>query len=1083
MLALHANETVSSDRLVDGLWGDEPPATAPKMVQLYVSQLRRLIATEDARIVTHGRGYELRVPDEAVDAARFERLVEEAGRTNGTTDGAAREALALWRGAALADVAGEPFAGPEIRRLDELRLRAAELAVDGDLAAGRHEEALAELERLIDEHPLRERLHAQRMLALYRSGRQAEALETYVAARRRLVDDAGIEPSAELRELHDRILRQDPSLQIPPARAQTHVVGEERARRLAAAPGTHTRHSAYALIAAAAAAAVLVAAILAVQGLSGTDVLPGIDENAVGVIDPDEAGVIAQYGVGAGPGAIAGGGGSVWVANAQDGTVSRIDRGRDEVVTIPVGEQPAGLAYGSGSLFVTSASGRSVAQVNPRTNRVGRTIDIANTPQGIAAGFGAIWVASQVDRTVTELDLATGRKRTIDVAANPTALVSGARALWVTSEEGGTVFRIEPRTRTVLKSITVGDGPVAIAVGAGAVWVANRQASTVSRIDPATNRVTHTVPVDGDPTAIAADARGVWVASGARATVTRIDPATRQPAESVHVRSIPSALAVVDGSIWTAALASRERHRGGTLRAQLDPPSRSESLEPGNSDLGDPLLGLAYDGLVSYRRTGGATFGPLVGNLAAEVPEPSADGLTYVFNLRPRVRYSNGQLVQPEDFRASMENLMGRFKELAPSWNAIIGAPRCGIPKARCDLSRGIVTDARARTVTIRLSKPDPELLYKLATAYTSVVPEDHPFGTPTQPPGTGPYRIASFDPHRGARLVRNPHFRVWSSDARPDGLPDEIVTEFRRSLDASVARVQRGQADVVLVRNIAGQGLSHERVTALAAQNQAQLFTSAIPELDFAFLNVRTPPFDDVRVRRAVNYAADRHLIAELAGGHDLAQPTCQIVSPGFPGYKPRCRYTVDPGPGGEWVGPDLVKARRLIARSDTRGMNVTVWGHRDKRELHEYLVRLLRSLGFRSSLHLFPDYGAWAEAVHDTRNDPQIGIDAWIVDSPVPSNFSPPLSCAQHTPDLPFTGNLPRFCDRAIEARMTAALAARGPRRLTLWHDVYRRFEDAAPIIPLVNRRTVVLTSDRVGNFQHHPLWGTLYDQLSVR
>jgi len=1082
MLALHANETVSSDRLVDGLWGDEPPATAPKMVQLYVSQLRRLIATDDATIVTHGRGYELRVPDEAVDVARFERLVEEAGRRNGTTDGAAREALALWRGAALADVGGEPFAGPEIRRLNELRLRAAELAVDGDLAAGRYEEALAELERLIDEHPLRERLHAQRMLALYRSGRQAEALEAYVAARRRLVDDAGIEPSAELRDLHDRILRQDPSLQIPPARAETHVVGEERARRLAAAPATRARHSRYALIAAAAAAAVVVAAILAVQGLSGTDVLPGIDENAVGVIDPDEAGVIAQYGVGAGPGAIAVGGGSVWVANAQDGTVSRIDRERDEVVTIPVGEQPGGLAYGSGSLFVTIPSERSVAQVSPRSNRVVRTIDVANSPQGIAGGFGAMWVASQVDRTVSRLDLA-GRTsaRTIHVAASPTALVSGAGALWVTSEEGGTVLRIEPRTRTVLKSIPVGDGPVAIAVGAGAVWVANRQASTVSRIDPATNRVTHTVPVDGEPTAIAADARGVWVASGARATVTRIDPATRQPAESVHVRSIPSALAVVDGSIWTAALASRQSHRGGTLRVELGAPSY-DSLEPGNYDI-NPLLGLAYDSLVSFRRTGGATFGPLVGNLATEVPEPSPDGLTYVFSLRPGVRYSNGRLVQPEDFRASMQDLIGRFKDLAPIWNAIIGVPKCQISKARCDLSRGIVTDARARTVTVRLREPDSELLYKLATDLTSVAPADHPFGSPTQPPGTGPYRIASYDRHRGARLVRNPRFRVWSADARPDALPDEILVRFHASLDASAATVQRGKSDVVVVRDVFGGGLSPDRLTSLVTRNQGQLFTSAAPELDFAFLNVGTPPFDDVRVRRAVNYAVDRRLIAELAGGRDLAQPTCQIGSPGFPGYKARCRYTVDPGPGGEWVGPDLARARRLIARSGTRGMKVTVWGYREKIALHEYLVQLLESLGYRSSLRLFPDYGAWAEAVHDTRNDPQIGIDGWVVDFPVPSNFTPPVSCALHTPHLRQTDNLSRFCDRAIEARMRAALQARGSRGLTLWHDVYRRFEDAAPIIPLVNRRTVVLTSDRVRNFQHHPLWGTLYDQLSVR
>ena len=229
MLALRANETVSVDRLVEGLWDEDPPATAAKMVQLYVSQLRRLFAGGDVEIVTHGRGYELRLPGEDVDAARFERLVDQAGRADRMPNGAAREALAMWRGGALADVADEPFAAAEIRRLEELWLRAAELAVDADLAAGRHTHVLAELGRLIEAHPLREPLHAQRMLALYRSGRQAEALDAYVAARRRLIDDAGIEPSAELRELHERMLRQDPSLQLARTVVETGPVEDRRA--------------------------------------------------------------------------------------------------------------------------------------------------------------------------------------------------------------------------------------------------------------------------------------------------------------------------------------------------------------------------------------------------------------------------------------------------------------------------------------------------------------------------------------------------------------------------------------------------------------------------------------------------------------------------------------------------------------------------------------------------------------------------------------------------------------------------------------------------------------------------------------
>ena len=221
VLALHANETVSVDRLVDALWGDRPPATAQKMVQLYVSQLRRLLAADSAQIVTQGRGYELRIDPRVVDAASFERLVEKAAGDQGVPNEAAHAALALWQGAPLADVANEPFAAAEIRRLEELRMRAAELAIDDDLALGREQEALAKLERLIEDDPLRERLYAQRMLALYRAGRQAEALESYSAARRRLVEEAGVEPGSELRDLQARMLRQDPSLERATPRAVT----------------------------------------------------------------------------------------------------------------------------------------------------------------------------------------------------------------------------------------------------------------------------------------------------------------------------------------------------------------------------------------------------------------------------------------------------------------------------------------------------------------------------------------------------------------------------------------------------------------------------------------------------------------------------------------------------------------------------------------------------------------------------------------------------------------------------------------------------------------------------------------------
>jgi DNA-binding SARP family transcriptional activator len=213
LLALHAGEAVSADRLIDGIWGERPPATAAKMLQVYISQLRKALAAAggDGAIVTRGHAYELRLGGDDCDALRFERLL--AG-------GSARQALALWRGPPLADVV-EPFAVAEARRLEERRLDAIELAIDDDLAAGRHSEVVAELETLVAEQPLREKLHSQRMVALYRAGRQAEALEAYREARRTLVEEIGIEPGPQLRALQDAILRQDPELDLaePPAQA------------------------------------------------------------------------------------------------------------------------------------------------------------------------------------------------------------------------------------------------------------------------------------------------------------------------------------------------------------------------------------------------------------------------------------------------------------------------------------------------------------------------------------------------------------------------------------------------------------------------------------------------------------------------------------------------------------------------------------------------------------------------------------------------------------------------------------------------------------------------------------------------
>ena len=207
MLLLHANEVVSTERLTEALWEEEPPETAQKALQVYISQLRKVLDSE--RLLTKSPGYLIRVDDDELDVVQFELLQQ---------DGKPREALALWRGPPLAEFTYADFAQAEIARLDELHLTCLEQRIDADLAAGRHTELVGELEALVAEHPLRERPREQLMLALYRSGRQAEALTTYRDARQALVEELGIDPGRGLRELEQAILRQDPALDLgPPA--------------------------------------------------------------------------------------------------------------------------------------------------------------------------------------------------------------------------------------------------------------------------------------------------------------------------------------------------------------------------------------------------------------------------------------------------------------------------------------------------------------------------------------------------------------------------------------------------------------------------------------------------------------------------------------------------------------------------------------------------------------------------------------------------------------------------------------------------------------------------------------------------
>ena len=319
----------------------------------------------------------------------------------------------------------------------------------------------------------------------------------------------------------------------------------------------------------------------------------------------------------------------------------------------------------------------------------------------------------------------------------------------------------------------------------------------------------------------------IWVADGGTGAVIRIDPRTRSVTRRIALGSAPSALALAGGSVWVAATESRASHRGGTLRFESGPSEVCSCIDPAGYDAGAyTVLSLAYDGLIAYRRVAGAGGSTLVADLAASVPQPTDGGRTYTFQLRRGLRFSDGKPVRPEDFRASIERAVRLAGQVAPFYAGIVGADACS-PR-RCDLAKGIETDAAARTITIHLRRPDAEFEHKLAIPLAYVLPARAPAtimrGRP--PPGTGPYRITAFAPARGARLVRNPRFRSWSTEARPDGFPDAITVTPSKDAAAQVAAVQHGRADAIVAAGSSTVQLPLDQARALALTDASHVYT-----------------------------------------------------------------------------------------------------------------------------------------------------------------------------------------------------------------------------------------------------------------
>jgi YVTN family beta-propeller protein len=1084
VLVLSANQPVPRDVLVDRLWGERPPAGAQHTLEVYISRLRKALesAAGGPVVLTRPGAYVLQAAGERIDMRRFERLVGEGRRAlaEGAPGRAAadlREALALWRGAPLADVSDQPFAQAETARLEELRAGAIEDRIEADLALGCHGDVVGELEALTAAHPLRERLHQQLMIALYRCGQQTEALAAYHSVRTTLVDELGIEPGPDLKRVERAILQQDVSLDAPAMTA----IETKRPSPVAAA------HRPRVLTAAAAVLAITVALLLGGSSVSrgpAASLMAGPD--TVGIID-DGHDVLSGVVTGAArPGGVAYGAGATWITDTADNQLLRVNHSGQVVDRIPVGRGPGGVAVGDGQVWVANQLDGTVAEVNPAAGIPVARIGVGNGPDAVVSGYRSVWVANATDGTLSRIDPGSGHVlATIPLGATPAGLAPGAGGIWVTSPDSGQLLLVDPHTNRVARSFPVGISSGAVAVGAGSVWVGD-SGGAVARVDPATGQV-RKVWAGGAPAGITYADGAVWAADSQDGTVWRIGPRTGS-VRPIPVGNEPAVLAPAPGGVLVTVLPSLASHRGGTLTliAQLPPHDQATDPAAAYSIPMWQMLSVTNDGLVSYRRTGGPGGYSLVPDLATALPAPVNHGMTYTFRLRPGIRYSDGTPVRPEDFRHAIERGFAIGVGPASYYTGIIGAAQCERTPGHCHLARGIVVNDQAGTVTFHLTAPDPEFLYKLAFPLADAVPTgtpDHQVG-PAQLPATGPYMTQSFVPLHRWVLVRNPRFHQWSDQAQPSGYPSRIILRLDLPPGPAVNAVERNRADVLL-------SPPQARIHELATRYPSQLHSGPEGATIGLVLNTRVWPFTILAARQALNYAIDRAALIQSIGGPLMAQPTCQILPPAMPGYRPYCPYTINPSRSGGWTAPNLARAEQLVRASGTRGAKVTVtaafgMGIPAQATGH-YLVSVLDQLGYRASLQVITGWNAYDRRLYDSRQRMQVGWFAWYQDYPAPSDFiSPLLTCHSFVPGNPGNLNAAEFCNQRIDAQAEQALALQpsAPNAAgSLWAHIDQEIVGQAPWVPVYNPRSLVVLSRRVGNYQFDPYWSVLIDQLWVR
>jgi class 3 adenylate cyclase/ABC-type oligopeptide transport system substrate-binding subunit len=829
-----------------------------------------------------------------------------------------------------------------------------------------------------------------------------------------------------------------------------------------------------ALLAVAAAAAAAIVLVTA-----GDEKAVHVRPNSVAIIDPDDAHVIEQVPVGVRPTEVVAGGGSVFVANTGDSTVTQIGARSHRVAgTITPGMSVDGLGAGPSGVWVADNASATAASIDPDFRTVATTVRTGAVAGGPAAAPVAVtadaaWIASSSN--IARVDRRSGRRiANVVVGNSPSGVAAGAGGVWVSDDIDGTLRRIDPQTNEVVATIAVGQSASGVAVGAGGVWVPVPFEDRVKRIDPATEVVTDIVPVNGAPAAVTIGAGAVWVSSRRNGIVTRIDPDSARVTRTIRLGNSPQGIAVADGAVWVALQATPPRPAsaggGADVLRVLWPVRLWGGTDPALG--GNAIQYATCAQLFNYPDRPFPAGAQLEPEVAAAMPSVSDGGRTHTIRVRSGFRFSppSNAPVTAESFARVLERGLNRRSESYAAYlmRDIVGA--ADYTAGRAKHIAGVT--AHGDTLTIRLTAPSLTLPARLASIQFCAVPPTTPISASGVQaiPMAGPYYIASEVPKRRLVLRRNPNYH----GDRPARLR-EIDFDLEVTAARAAAAVEAGRADYlphVPVERVAELDRRYGPRSAAARAGRQRYFSGTLPILNYFVFNTHRPLFAATRMRQAVNTALDRRALAARLplpppGGRP-GRPTDQFIPPGTPGFRDAAIYPLG--------APDLTEARRLAGSGRRRTAVLITCDFRGCLEHGRVVRRNLAAIGIDVEVKNLPFEEMFTRLKRP--GEPwDLGYFNWFPDFVDPSDFFKRYGY----PDGPFVGGF--FRAGQLQRRIRPALRLDGKSRADAFARIDAEAARAAVAVPFATESTTDFFSDRIGCQVNQPIYGISLGALCIR